>query len=110
MNSIGYSTTQADMNNTLLTQPKRKKKNSVRNVHNENYATYEQLTKLVVCDKGQALVTQSTTQLMQDLLHLQSGITVVGGVASFSEIKKSGNRKRQKTFGSPTQKGNKDGH
>ena len=57
--------------------------------------------KLVVYDKGQALVTQSNNQLIQDLLHLQSGTTVVGGVASFPEIEKSGNRKRQKSFGSP---------
>ena len=48
-------------------------------MYNENHATYEQLMKLVVCDEGQALMTQSNNQLMQDLLHLQSGTTVVGG-------------------------------
>ena len=110
MNFVGHSTPEEDTNNTLLTQPKRKKNNSVRNEHNENYGTYEQLTKPVVCDKGQALVTQSNNQLMQDLLHLKRGTTVVGGVASLPEIEKSGNRKSQKPFGSPTRKGNKDGH
>jgi hypothetical protein len=47
--------------------------------------------KLVVCDEGQALMTQSNNQLMQDLLHLQSGTTVVGGIASFPGIEKLGN-------------------
>ena len=47
---------QADMNNTLLTWPKRKKTKAVRNAYNENHATYKQLTKLLVCDKRQAFV------------------------------------------------------
>ena len=88
-----------------------KKNDSVRKAHNEKYATYEQLMKLVVYDKMQALVTQSNNQLMQDVLYFQSGkTTVVGGVSGFPEIKKLGNQKRQKPFGSPTRKGNKDGN
>ena len=65
MNSVGHSKTHAATNNTLLTRPKRKKKKAVRNAYNVNHATYEQLMKLVVCDKGQALVTKSMNQLMQ---------------------------------------------
>jgi hypothetical protein len=109
MNSVGHSKTQADMNHTLLTRPERKKKKAVRNAYNKNHATYEQLMKLVVCDKGPVLVTKSTNQLMQDLLHLQSGTAVVGGIANCLDIEKSGHRKRQKPCGSPPRKGNKDG-
>jgi hypothetical protein len=77
MNSVGYSQTQANMNNTLLTQPKRKKTIAVRNAYNENHATYEQPMKLVVPDEGQVLVTTSMNKLMQDLLHFQSDTAVV---------------------------------
>ena len=87
------------MNNTLLTRPKRKKNKSVRNAHNKNYATHEQLMKLVVCDKEQALVTQSNNQLGK-ICYTYKVVQPV--------IEKSGNQKRQKAFDSPTWKGNKD--
>lgn len=63
--------------------------------------------KLVVSDEGQALVTILMTQLMQDVLHLQSGITVVGGVARFPDIEKGVARKCQNPFRLPSRKGTK---
>ena len=86
MHSVGHSKTQATMNITLLTRPIRKKRKAVGNAYNENHTTYEQLIKLVVSDEGQLVVKTQMNQLLQNLLHLQSGTTVVSGVTSFPDI------------------------
>ena len=94
-------------NDTLLTRPREKRKKSVRNPYTENHALYEQMMKLVVSHEGQSLVTSSCNHLMQDLLQLQTGKSVVGGLASFPNLEVSGTRKRQKPFGSPPRQGEK---
>ena len=48
------------------------------------------MMKLVVLDKGQSVVTSSFNQLMQDLLCLQGGTSVVGDLASILSIEKAG--------------------
>ena len=102
INSVGHSLSPMLNNDTLLTRPRKKKKKSVQNAYTENHALYEQMMKLVVSDEGQSLVTSTFNHLMQNLLQLQRGKSVVGGLATLPNLEVSPNRKRQKPFGSPT--------